>query len=186
MAVYFVRAKGTNRVKIGYTKSCDPTKRLHQLKTSCADDLTIVQCYGDGDRGLEKQFHKQFERSHIKREWFYYRPEISEFLGDCNLDKPEVCSAPAHIIALQDKTDIAHFRITEQSMEGNIGSRHAALLYMALNYALLNGEEELYHFFDSAHDVVGDLNVLSPEEMGFILHKRMGRARRAGCGSRRT
>lgn len=186
MAVYFVKAKGTNRVKIGYTASNDPKSRINQLKTSCADTLELVQFYPDAPREVEKKFHDRFKSSHIKREWFYYRPEISEFLGDCNLDKPEIQSAPDHIIALQDKIDVAHYRITEQSVNQAINGQHASLLYMALKYAILSGEEDVYHFFDCARETIGDLAVLSREEIDFIQRKRKARARRQVCGSRRA
>lgn len=69
MAVYFIKAIESNRIKIGFTLG-DPQDRLKQLQTSTSDKLEVVATHKHGSRGLEKKLHRQFKHLHIKREWF--------------------------------------------------------------------------------------------------------------------
>lgn len=144
MAVYFARAKGLNRVKIGYTKSNDPSTRINQLKTSCADDLEIVHFVEDAPIAHEKALHLMFQKSHIKREWFHYRPQISDYLGDHNLDKPASHEGPKDYFSLQKKVDFALARMWSRAfMRDELSSSQHTLMTYALNHALTKGEDEV-------------------------------------------
>lgn len=74
--VYFIVAKGLNRVKIGY--SCDPTRRLRELNTASPVEL-IIHRRMVGNEQIEKELHSRFSKYRIKNEWFQFHNEIKSY-----------------------------------------------------------------------------------------------------------
>ena len=74
--VYCIRVRGTNRVKIGFSK--DPMRRLATLQTAHADllDLELVLCTCDY-RALEKELHRKHNGRRIRGEWFAFPKGIN-------------------------------------------------------------------------------------------------------------
>lgn len=140
MAVYFIRAVGSNRVKIGFTAS-DPNQRLKQLQTSCADELRVIHLIPDGRKDEERRLHLIFRRSHIRREWFWYRPEIAEYLGDFGVDIP-VKKPVTEVLCLKDRINLAFFRMTCYGSEGRLTSDRQGMFCAELRRAILAGYEE--------------------------------------------
>lgn len=75
--IYFIAAKGTNKVKIGYT-SGDPTNRLKSLQTGSSEPLEIIAAI-PGTMADEKSLHAQFDHLRIPgggQEWFRRDPAL--------------------------------------------------------------------------------------------------------------
>lgn len=81
--LYLIKNTTNSAVKIG--KSCNPTKRLKQLQTSCPDKLELISVLKYQGR-REKEFHEKFSNLRLSGEWFkddgsileYYRRENYE------------------------------------------------------------------------------------------------------------
>ena len=69
--MYCIRVRGTNRVKIGFSK--DPMRCLAALQTAHADllDLESIQRTCDY-RALEKELHRKHHGKQIRGEWFAF------------------------------------------------------------------------------------------------------------------
>jgi hypothetical protein len=169
VAVYFVKAVGTNRVKIGYTSN-NARARIQQLKTSCPDELRIVHWLPDADRTVEKRLHRTFKTSHINREWFHYRPEISRYLGDHNLDLPVLDEVPNIALSLQDEIDLVHHRNFNKRYNNEISESEYIIREKALKFTTLCGEEELDHLFCLCDDKFDRVSPISESEQGWIEH----------------
>ena len=74
--VYCIRVRGTNRVKIGFSK--DPMRRLAALQTAHADllDLESIQRTCDY-RALEKELHRKHHGRQIRGEWFAFAKGVN-------------------------------------------------------------------------------------------------------------
>lgn len=73
MTVYVIQARGTDLVKIGFTKRATPIARLLSLKTGCPLPLIVLAYVPGAPRSLERELHLQFrfQRSTLAgREWF--------------------------------------------------------------------------------------------------------------------
>lgn len=80
MTVYFARARGFGRIKIGYVQDVDPAdiasgvaRRLGEvgLAFGCALDLVATT---PGSRRLERWFHVRHAATALGREWFALSP----------------------------------------------------------------------------------------------------------------
>ena len=69
--VYCIRVRGTNRVKIGFSK--DPHQRLATLQTAHADLLDLELVIKTRDyRTLERELHHKHRGRRIRGEWFAF------------------------------------------------------------------------------------------------------------------
>ena len=67
--VYFIRAQGTNLIKIGRTTSLQD--RLNTLQTGCPHQLELIIAVAHPDSpSIEKRLHQKFERYGTTGEWF--------------------------------------------------------------------------------------------------------------------
>ena len=73
--VYFIRAEGTDLVKIGVTN--DPARRLAMLQTGSPTKLTLWFVIL-GNREREVEIHEQFSGARKFGEWFQISPEIND------------------------------------------------------------------------------------------------------------
>lgn len=82
--VYLLHAVGTDRYKIGRTKS-SVQKRVKSLQTGCANKLRIVAILVDkNERTLEQRLHHRFRQFRRHGEWFTFNsstPGIYETFG---------------------------------------------------------------------------------------------------------
>jgi hypothetical protein len=74
--VYFIR-EGKGAVKIGVAH--DVLKRITALQTANHRVLFCILSIPGGAR-LERQLHRRFAHLHIRGEWFWYGPELREFV----------------------------------------------------------------------------------------------------------
>lgn len=65
--VYAIHAKGTRRVKIGY--SVEPEKRLNELQTGCPYSLILIGVR-PGTVELERTIHRRLKPLRLEGEWF--------------------------------------------------------------------------------------------------------------------
>lgn len=75
--VYFIQ--GGDLIKIGYAKS--PQKRLDNLKTGCAFELTLLASM-PGSVKLERHIHERFADLRHLREWFRVDPKLTRFIRE--------------------------------------------------------------------------------------------------------
>lgn len=75
--VYFIGMGGTDFVKIGFTGDID--SRLSKMRSDNPCDLRVLACY-EGDRLLERSYHRKFVRSRVRGDWFRFSEEIKKFL----------------------------------------------------------------------------------------------------------
>jgi hypothetical protein len=75
--VYFFVDETSLKVKIGFSKS--PSQRLKAIQTSYPGTLVIKKTIR-GSQYDERQYHRIFVHSKIKREWFHLSEEIKSFL----------------------------------------------------------------------------------------------------------
>lgn len=82
--VYLLNAWGTDRYKIGFTKS-DVKKRIKQLQTGCPDELILVKVYESEEyKSVESWMHRKHHAKRVEGEWFELTPtDIYEFHKDC-------------------------------------------------------------------------------------------------------
>lgn len=76
--IYFIEGEITKRIKIGF--SVDPDKRLKELSTGSAEELSLLAAY-PGTIAIEKDIHRQLESSRIKGEWFDNTLDVKEIMG---------------------------------------------------------------------------------------------------------
>lgn len=69
--VYCIRVRGTNRVKIGFSR--DPAQRLATLQTAHADLLDLELILRTSDyRARESELHRKHSGRRIRGEWFAF------------------------------------------------------------------------------------------------------------------
>lgn len=81
--VYFILNKDLNHVKIGYSKN--PSLRIKTLQTASSHKLEIIAVL-KGTIKEEKFLQKNFNKYHIKNEWFEYNYDIKEFIKYLDYD----------------------------------------------------------------------------------------------------
>jgi hypothetical protein len=85
-SVYFIRRED-GLVKIGY--SCDPTKRLSQLKQQHQCGMTMLATI-KGARRREKELHTRFAAHRAQGEWFFASKDLMEFIANSTAS-PMIC-----------------------------------------------------------------------------------------------
>ncbi|MFM8272694.1 MAG: GIY-YIG nuclease family protein [Gemmata sp.] len=81
MAVYFIRQKGTNLIKIGSAK--DPTERMKSLQTGSPHEFELL-AVGAGGAREEHAMHRRFVADHVRGEWFRMSADIAVAVALCN------------------------------------------------------------------------------------------------------
>lgn len=77
--VYFIQAQRSLAIKIGF--AVDISKRLDQLQTANAEELTVVGST-PGTVLDEKALHRRFATSHIRGEWFMATSELTSYIQE--------------------------------------------------------------------------------------------------------
>lgn len=98
MAVYFIEAVGTNKVKIGFTDG-PVENRLKQLQTGCPVPLA-VRAVVEGDLRAEGRFHLRFAHLKQEGEWFEIGPDLARFMDLAEWVLPRLEVMEAKIAAL--------------------------------------------------------------------------------------
>jgi hypothetical protein len=75
--VYFIKAEGLNRVKIGISK--EPQERLKQLQTGSPIKLSLM-AFTPGDIELERSLHNKFSHIICDGEWFHLTLELENYI----------------------------------------------------------------------------------------------------------
>lgn len=85
--VYFVEAVGTDRIKIGWTRSLE-NHRLRRLQTASPFELREV-AWLPGTRKDEHALHVRYAAARIQSstEWFFRSPEIDHCITTVRLDR---------------------------------------------------------------------------------------------------
>jgi Meiotically Up-regulated Gene 113 (MUG113) protein len=78
--VYFIWAKRSDRIKIGFTLH-DPNLRFIEINVGSPEPLT-KHALMRGTRQLEKELHRRFKRFKAKGEWFRFKQPIDDFIAD--------------------------------------------------------------------------------------------------------
>ena len=73
--VYIIQALDGGPVKIGHSTRQGAERRLNELQTGNAQQLTIRALYSGG-MWLERALHEFFAKSRIRGEWFSLTPEL--------------------------------------------------------------------------------------------------------------
>ena len=77
--IYLVRHKGISPVKIGYTTSEIPTKRLEAMNTYSPYGVEIVGWFNHPKAAeIEKEIHKKYAPFRMKGEWFNITDEMAK------------------------------------------------------------------------------------------------------------
>jgi hypothetical protein len=106
--VYFIEAKGVDRVKIGWTKNL--SLRMKEYITGCPVDLEALFTL-PGGAAEEHALHMRFRKHRVRGEWFVLS-EIQEALFElCNASTPiasfcarcTICGEPKRAGRRQDK-----------------------------------------------------------------------------------
>lgn len=82
--VYFVRVKGTEKVKIGYSVSIN--KRMSGLATGHPDELELIATVSGGN-DAESRLHRRFAQYRIRGEWYRLEGKLAEYVK--KLGKPK-------------------------------------------------------------------------------------------------
>lgn len=86
--VYLIADADCKYMKIGYT-NCTPNDRLKAIAKETGLNLSILFVV-TGTKGTENYLHRKFKQHHIKREWFKYRLEISQYFEQIYNDAENV------------------------------------------------------------------------------------------------
>jgi Meiotically up-regulated gene 113 len=84
-AVYFIRDKGADTIKIGY--SADPWKRLSNLQVGNSSRLELIGVVA-AERAIEGIVHFQLIEGAIDGEWFWDRGVTTEWLMNMTSGEP--------------------------------------------------------------------------------------------------
>ena len=76
--VYFIKARGTDRVKIGWTN--DLKKRLANLQTASPFRLKVLLVLDESSRSVEKSLHDRFATARVCGEWFLLTGELKAII----------------------------------------------------------------------------------------------------------
>lgn len=74
--VYFIKIKGMDYIKIGYTASKDANERLRSLEASSPFKLELIGTL-EGDRETERFVQGQFKKQHFRGEWYRINYDIT-------------------------------------------------------------------------------------------------------------
>lgn len=74
--VYFIHAKRSNFVKIGFAKTVP--NRMRELQVGCPFELAILG-WREGDRETEIRIHFHYKKFRIRGEWFEF-PSVNDAL----------------------------------------------------------------------------------------------------------
>lgn len=77
--IYFVHAKLTNRIKIGW--SMNPASRVAALQTGCPESLECIAIMY-GRPGHERLLHEHFNGLRVHGEWFRYADELATYISE--------------------------------------------------------------------------------------------------------
>jgi hypothetical protein len=79
--IYVVWAKGTNYIKLGYTKDATANRRMSQLQIGCPYELELV-VFAEGTESDEWEFHHILTNAgrHLRGEWFTWGPEADKIV----------------------------------------------------------------------------------------------------------
>lgn len=77
MAVYIIIAKGTPRIKIGW--SADVSKRVKELQTGCPYPIEVLNEI-ETECSTERELHKALQEYRVHGEWFELPEHVVEFL----------------------------------------------------------------------------------------------------------
>lgn len=91
--VYFVEAKGLDKIKIGRT--ADLLGRLDTLRTACPVPLEVVLAV-PGGRLIEGAFQRAFTEYHCRGEWYFAGPRLRECIKDYRR-RPDAYRSREHI-----------------------------------------------------------------------------------------
>lgn len=81
--IYFVRAAGTDFVKIGYTQDRASLKgRLHALQTGQPWQLDLLRVVDGADQWVEMWLHQVYAAQRHHGEWFTYSPDMMTIAAD--------------------------------------------------------------------------------------------------------
>jgi len=76
--IYFVQARGTLHIKIGYALD-SPENRIAVLQTGCPLELVLLATL-NGDQSVERDIHAHFAADRGVGEWFILTPEMLRFI----------------------------------------------------------------------------------------------------------
>jgi len=76
--IYFIRAKGSGAVKIGFTDG-DPRRRLSQLQTGNHEPLELIGT-SHGDKADESYIHEVLHKYHLNGEWFEGHADVIDYV----------------------------------------------------------------------------------------------------------
>lgn len=98
-SVYFVRAKKSRRIKIGFTQ-LDPRDRISSLQTGSAEELELIGSF-PGTMADEREVHRVLSPFRLGGEWFNGCPEVLDLCA------ARCAQKPAHVSAVRDVADLA-------------------------------------------------------------------------------
>src|SRR5438046_422207 len=78
MSIYFIQAKPSGRIKIGF--ATNPRSRLRDIQCGNPEKLKLVG-WLYGDRTKEHSLHWRFAEYKIKGEWFSPEPSLLDFIA---------------------------------------------------------------------------------------------------------
>lgn len=78
--IYFVRAAGTQFVKIGHSQG-DLASRIATLQTGCPHELKALATV-DGTQADESSLHRRFKHLAVRGEWFRMDEELKGFIAE--------------------------------------------------------------------------------------------------------
>lgn len=77
--IYFILAKQSNKVKIGYTSRNSATYRLKEIQPYSPEPLKLIKTV-KGEIMDEKMIHCRYWRYHIHNEWFTFAGELRKLI----------------------------------------------------------------------------------------------------------
>lgn len=72
-SVYFIQAKSTGYIKIGYTR--DLVQRLKVLQAHSGDHLEL-RIHANGSKAMEREIHRIYKDARVYGEWFRPVPAL--------------------------------------------------------------------------------------------------------------
>lgn len=78
--VYFIQAKNSRRIKIGYTSE-SPQDRLEAMQTGSPEKLELLG-FERAPRRREKELHKLWKPSRLHGEWFEESSELLQYIQE--------------------------------------------------------------------------------------------------------
>lgn len=78
--VYYIKVKGKNLIKIGFTSLLNLNVRLQELQTSCPYDLEFISVISGCQIEDERVEQRFFKDCRLRGEWFVYTRRMQEYL----------------------------------------------------------------------------------------------------------